>query len=390
MPRSHDMRSTIPLLLALPLALVACGDDDPGEPDASSDSGTDISDAGTNTTRDAARDAASDGARDAMMDPTEDVAPDAPQQPECSEEDRIAVADDPGLLLGCTADDGSFADCVLACFTDAGIGPECAPCGVSGATCILESCAELCEDATDEECAACVETSCTADFISCVGEPQVIEEPTGPLFFLHAVHLVEGLGPVDLFTSVVSAPFATDIAYGGSTGAVQAVGGAATLDFHLSGEADVLASSQDGSAFRGGESYTASAYGTAESPESISIREDMSVPPGGGARYRYVHVGALLPATLNLWLANEGEPDDTFLEDVEFGSVSLDATRPAGPHRISVDLEQDGTPDVAFDQGTLAAGGQYTYWVTADAGGPFIVRTSAAGELLRFDGETID
>lgn len=395
------------LILALPLALVACGDDDPSEPDASSDTGVDIADAGTDAPADTGPDTDSDVGTDVGTDadPDADVLPDAPTDVdpdsvedtgpaiECSDADRLALSDDNDILLGCTGDcveSADFAECVTTCFTDAGIESECAACGVIGAECVVASCAVECDDGTDEACQECVTDSCRDTFLECVGEPPVVVEPTGPLAFFHAVHLVGDVGPIDVYTSLISAPFSTEIPFAGTSGAVEAVGGDASIDFRASGETEILVSTTGEFAFGGGERFTAGAFGTAEAPIGVTIREDLSEPPGGGVRYRYVHAGASLPATVDLWLANEGEPDDTFLEDVAFGDVSADATRPAGPHRISVDLETDGTPDVTFDQGTLNAGEHYTFWITSDGDGPFVLRTSAAGETVRFDGETIE
>jgi hypothetical protein len=389
--------------LALSFLLVACGDD-PVETDAEVDTGPDVTDIGSDpdTTADVVPDLeedpgpldiAEDLAPDGDTTPDADVEPDAAPAPTCSEAERVAVAENEDLLLDCTAECVSieaFQDCVIDCFILEGFGGDCARCGAAGAECIITSCAEPCDAGADEDCAECVSNNCATPFIECVGEPTVIPEPTGPLTFFHVVHLIDGLGPVDVYTSLISIPFWHDLPFGESSGAVQAVGGNATIDYHLAGEDGVLTSTSGDFGFGSDDRFTAGAFGSPESILAVTIREDGSEPPDGGARYRYVHAAASLSTTVNLWLANAGEPDDTFLEDVAFGSVSEDATRPAGPHQISIDFDQDGTPDTAFDQGTLTENEGYTFWLAADEAGPFILRTSAAGESLRFDGVPIE
>ncbi|MFT6399208.1 MAG: hypothetical protein ACJAYU_003973, partial [Bradymonadia bacterium] len=193
----------------------------------------------------------------------------------------------------------------------------------------------------------------------------------------------------DVFTSLVSTPFYADLPFGESTGVVVAVGGDASVVFRAQdSEYEVSVSGEF--AFGGDDQYTVGAIGNADAPLALLIREDSSSPPNDAVRYRYAHASSALSESVNLWLANEGEPDDTFIEDLGFGDVSNDATRAAGPHRISIDLEKDGVPDVFFDMGSLVSSAQYTFWISSDAAGAFILITDTEGGSTRIDGAPIE
>ncbi len=214
-------------------------------------------------------------------------------------------------------------------------------------------------------------------------------EPTEPLVSFHAVHLAEGVGVVDVFTSLVSSPFHSDLPFGESSGVTTAVGGDAAVVFR-SQDSDYEVTVRGELAFGGSDQWTAGAIGNADSPTAVVFREDSSAPPNDAVRYRYIHASTSLPNSVNLWLANEGEPDDTFIEDLGFGDISDDATRAAGAHRISIDLEKDGTPDVFFDMGDLVSTAQYTFWISADDAGSFILITDTEGGSSRIDGSPIE
>ena len=386
------------LATCVPL-FAACGDENDSEPE---DTGTDapdvapdVADTSNDVIPDIFRDLGPDFGGDVPIDGADDggeadATPDVPPPPECTDPERILVADDASLLPECTAsciEDEDPAACTATCLIDAGFGEDCSACGLAGAECLIAACPDECATGADE-CAACEDTSCAEAFVYCVGEPP--PEPDSPVSTFHVIHLLPDAGPVDVRTSRIRAPFVEGLEFGQTSGAVDAVGGDATIDFSLAGVREPLVSTRAEFAFGPDEFFSAAVFGTTEEPAGVTIREDGSSPPDGDARYRYVHAASGIEGTINLWLANEGEPDDTFLEDIEYGTTSDDATRDGGAHRIAIDFDRDGTKDVFVDQGELEVGGQYTFWIASDETGTFILRTNTTGEAVRFDAVPVE
>jgi len=92
----------------------------------------------------------------------------------CTPEEQEAVFSvNPGIVIQLCIKDCGAGDvqCVQDCFAEkTGVSLECASCFAQTYACILENCADVCEDVTTEECEQCAaENGCFEEMVQCVG-----------------------------------------------------------------------------------------------------------------------------------------------------------------------------------------------------------------------------
>ncbi len=202
---------------------------------------------------------------------------------------------------------------------------------------------------------------------------------------LRAIHLSPDAPAVDIFANggataaVTNLAFPTGTAYldldaGTYTFAVSATGtgiGAKVLEL-----TDVVLESD--------VSYTVVAYDLVAALKGMALVDKTSTLGAGSIRVRAVHVAAGVGQVDILSIASDGTPSG-LIADLDYAEASAALDIPAGTYKIGIDVDNNGTPEVAFQLPALAAGTMVTAFAVKSGADIFLIGQFADGTTARID-----
>lgn len=204
---------------------------------------------------------------------------------------------------------------------------------------------------------------------------------------IRALHLLEGLGSVDLWLPGATMPLFDGLAYLADTDFAFIPSTAEALEVRAAGGDETLASLPlEG--LEPGTSYTLGIWETpADGPGVIVAAEELVAPPAGQLRLRAVHATAAIG---EVSIANYVE-DGTYIAvipDLMPGDVAFSLTLPSATYRLGVDLTATTHVDYAVDVPDLFDAEDITAWAIVDADGPALIGTTTSGNLFRLDAQS--
>ena len=174
------------------------------------------------------------------------------------------------------------------------------------------------------------------------------------------------------------------IASPGASVARPVAAGAQTVDLAL-GDDIIFADVETTFPMGPSDHYSFVLYGDASEPGTLVVREDESVPPEGGVRFRAVSVMDPEAGRVTIAAADREFESEVFIFGARTGQISRDATRPAGPLTVEVTLQDGEITSWEFNVGNLVSGADHTIYVGGTRDAPVVLRTSTNGEITSWE-----
>lgn len=183
-----------------------------------------------------------------------------------------------------------------------------------------------------------------------------------------------------------SAPIVGPIGAPGAAVGSPVASSSRSIDLEIGGDV-VLVGVETEFAMGPSDHYSFIVYGDAVEPEVLVIREDESLPPDGGVRFRALNLMDESVGRITIADADREFASEVFVFAASRGGGSRDATRPPGPLTVEVIPREDPYLRWRFHVGILEAGADHAIYVGGTIESPFVLRTSTDGEV--FHGERL-
>lgn len=171
------------------------------------------------------------------------------------------------------------------------------------------------------------------------------------------VNSVEGSAPQDFYLNSAKVN-SQAVAYSENSGYLSTSSGNKTAEFKNSGSAQVNSTST--TALEGGKYYTFFYTGSTSSASSTRTEDDMSAPPSGKCKVRYINLNS--SATTNIDFSLNGTNLGT---NLSYKAASGFTAVNAGTYTFKI--LASGTSNLYFDMPvTLQAGKIYTIWASGN------------------------
>ena len=137
---------------------------------------------------------------------------------------------------------------------------------------------------------------------------------------------------------------------------------------------------------REGRYYTAIAFDELAAPiGAIFVADALDTIPSGRVRLRAIHAAVGI-GQVDVWALPEAGDPELLFENLDFGAAADELDVPPGAHRLGIDVNDDGTPDLRFDMPDLSAGTHVNLFAATDAeGAPFLLAQLSGGVTARID-----
>lgn len=207
--------------------------------------------------------------------------------------------------------------------------------------------------------------------------------PPPPAARLRLLHLSPDAPAVDVYVDGLSAPVATDLAFGQGTAYLEVPAGTYTVRVTAAGaapEAAVLV--VEGLALDAGAAYTAVAYDEVAALSALALVDDAEGIAPGSFRAQVVHAAAAV-GQVDIWEVS-GEPVPLFV-DFDFGATVV-ADLPVSAYTLGVDVDNDATPDLSFAVPALPDGSASNVFAVNDRfGAVSLLAQLGDGSLVQID-----
>lgn len=133
------------------------------------------------------------------------------------------------------------------------------------------------------------------------------------------------------------------------------------------------------------KSYTAVAYDDVGMIKAMALEDDYSAVGAGNIRVRAIHTAPGV-GTVDIWNITDPVNPSPLYTAVAFGDAGAYAEIPAGAYTLGFDVNDDGTPDVAFQTPDLAEGTIVSLFAAQDTNDDiFLLAQFADGTTARID-----
>ena len=204
---------------------------------------------------------------------------------------------------------------------------------------------------------------------------------------LRVLHLSPDAPGVDVYLDGDTLPAVANLGFTQGTDYLEIPAGPHSIAVTAAGAgASMPVLEVDGAELREGRYYTAIAFDELASPTgAIFVSDAIGTIPSGRVRLRAVHAAVGI-GQVDVWaLPETGDPELLF-ENVDFGDAADELDVPPGAHRLGIDANDDGTPDLRFDLPDLSAGTHVNLFAATDAdGAPFLLAQLPGSTTARID-----
>jgi hypothetical protein len=191
--------------------------------------------------------------------------------------------------------------------------------------------------------------------------------------------------PVDVFLNQATMPAVTNLAFQSGTGYLSV----AAADYRIDVSANGSAANQSvlnvpSLTLEGNRSYTAVAYGTLASLRALALVDDASGLGAGNIRVRAIHTATAV-GQVDIWNIPAAGTPSLLYTDVDYGVAGGAMDLPAGAYSVGFDVDNDATPDVAFDLPALPAGTVANVFAVSEGSTVFLIAQLQDGTVARID-----
>jgi hypothetical protein len=202
---------------------------------------------------------------------------------------------------------------------------------------------------------------------------------------VRVIHLSPEAPPVDVFLNQATMPAVTNLAFQSGTGYLSVAAADYRIDVSANGSAanqSVL--SVPNLTLEGNRSYTAVAYGTLASLRALALVDDASGLGAGNIRVRAIHTATAV-GQVDIWNIPAAGTPSLLYTDVDYGVAGGAMDLPAGAYSVGFDVDNDATPDVAFDLPALPAGTVANVFAVSEGSTVFLIAQLQDGTVARID-----